>query len=38
MRKLLPDILRSGDAKKIERAATECKTNLEVIKASGCPL
>ena len=38
MRKLVPDILRSGDAKKIARIASECKTNLDVIKASGCPL
>jgi len=38
MRQMLPDLVRSGDAKKIKRAADECKTNLEVIKASGCPL
>ena len=38
MRQMLPDVVRSGDAKKIKRATDECKTNLEVIKASGCPL
>jgi len=38
MRQMLPDLVRSGDAKKIKRAANECKTNLEVIKYSGCPL
>jgi hypothetical protein len=38
MRKLLPDIVHGGDAKKIERTAAECRTNLEAIKASGCPL
>jgi hypothetical protein len=38
LRQMLPEIVRSGDAKRIAKAANECKTNLEAMKASGCPL